>query len=155
MDELTQLLADLEVNDAADFGAMRGFLDNHDIPADRHLNLMKRLLKKMQAKKCCNCHMVYDARPELIRHLRKRKHLYGQDRYAKEKREMIQRIGFDRAGIAEDQITVASNEPLTDVERAAFARIWTLDDLTAGERASYENLLFIGFCLIHIGGAQN
>ena len=113
---------------------------------------IKALVRNVQSKKCNCCYFVGDNLQILKSHLKEKKHTYGQRKYAMEKRDLIKRIKTRVGDSTLPDVDNSSTEHLSTDERSAFSSFASDERLTSAEKSSYNNLLYIGFCSVHLRG---
>lgn len=110
---------------------------------------MSRLIKVFSLKRCNSCPFVGSTRSELRHHLKGKDHHYGQGRFANDKRNLIARVkSFSIDNSYLPDVDTTSVEPLSDDEKTAFASLESKATMNDALNATFENILFIGFCLI-------
>lgn len=149
-DDFTELFDELSIAHGFDLESIEEVLKNHGIN-DPSKSLIKKLLANIESKKCCSCHFVGADRNELVLHLKGKGHMYGQDKYAQDKREFIDRVKNTLGDETLPDVDLTSDSPkLTDEEKRAFASFNEDSRLNNALRSTYENLLYIGLCLIFL-----
>jgi hypothetical protein len=138
-------LARLNVENTANLRDIRDALEGvSDEPVTDAF--IRRLMKAFEHKKCLVCPFHSNFRG-LIKHMRARKHHYGQGRYASEKRYFLRRIQQEVNLFPALTIDPECKDDLTDDERRAF-RESSDAALTDDHRAERDELIFIGCLLV-------
>ena len=77
-------------------------------------------------------------------------HLYGQGKFARNKRRMILRVkeNHPMENSHLPDVDKSSEDPLSDEEKTAFASLFNNSSLREDEVTTLENLLYIGFCQV-------
>jgi hypothetical protein len=104
--------------------------------------LFRRLLKRAKAWRCDCCPHAQETKQELIRHMRKKKHFYGQARLKSETSEFLERVKRRNPALIVD---ITSERAFTDL-------VEKFEDLTVAEQMTYGNIFEIRVSLIHCRG---
>ncbi len=153
--DLTELFNDLSIAHGFDLDAIKDVLEKHGI-IDPSRSLIKKLLANVESKRCCRCHFVAEGHNELVAHLNEEdpeigKHVYGQGNFAKAKRVFIHRVKISLDDETLPDVDVTSDSPkLTKEEKRAFAGFESDLRLNSALRSTYENLLYIGLCMVFL-----
>lgn len=149
-DDFTGLFDELSIAHGFDLESIEEVLKNHGIN-DPSKSLMKKLLANIESKKCCRCHFVGADQNELVAHLNKKGHVYGQSNFAQDKREFIDRVKNILGDETLPDVDLTSDsQRLSKEEKRAFASFNKDSRLDNALRSTYDNLLYIGLCLVFI-----
>lgn len=130
----------------------------HDNPSK---GLMKALARELKIMNCGCCEFVADDQSELAKHLKSKNHVYGQNTYAKNKRDLLERVrkthidkGLDVSMLPVTNPDVSSSVPskrgLTTMEITAWNSLDHNTDLTGGERQTFYRLVHTGLMLMEM-----
>lgn len=118
---------------------------------DASRNFMKRMVKHSQYFKCCKCECAFDKLNEILDHIKDKGHAYGNIAYRQNRRAFVQRVK-DRTGDSTIlDVDLDSKQKLSSSEIMAFNALIKRNDLTPGERGTFNNLIYTGICLIRLG----
>ena len=147
VDRLNTLLEHMTIESTSNIDAVREALQElgEDDPSE---SMIRRLIKAFRVKRCLNC--TYCGNLEDVeKHMRARKHFYGQGKYANEKRRFLVRLQEEISYCPGLSIDPRSELQLSDEEKDAF-RDSRAADLNEYHRATRDQIIFIGCVLLHL-----